>query len=126
MQFPPGKQTGELGIACLHKTLENIISHLFSILSHTLSTANLKGSYKRIAERLQGGSSPDGRLPPGIEDPNQPHSPAALLRVKPIWLAALGGGRVVESQRGKNTFIKHSVLGELQHFTVTQLYTVAN
>ena len=56
----------------------------------------------------------------------KPTAQPALLRVKPNWLAALGGGRVVESQGGKDTSIKHTVLGELQHLTVTQLYRVAN
>jgi len=76
---------------------------------------------------LQGCSSPDGRLPPGIEDPNlNPTAQPALLRVKPNWLAVLGGGRVAESQGGKTIFIKHTVLGELQHLPVTQLYGAAN
>lgn len=61
------------------------------------------------------------------EDPHlSPTAQLVLSHVEPNWLAALGGGRVVLSQGGENTFINHTVQGELQRLTVTQLYTAAN
>lgn len=89
---------GELDTAWLHKTSENIISQLIIVLFHTLFIADLQDSYQRTIVTLQHNrKAPTCRAESHLVS----RTPVSIPpHMKPNWLAALGGGRAVESQGG--------------------------
>lgn len=79
-------------------SLENVISQLIIVLFHTLFIADLQDSYQRTIVILQQNrKAPTCRAESHLVSRTPVSTPP---HVKPNWLAALGGGRVVESQGG--------------------------